>query len=299
MKKFPFDLGFKLPLDWRELQRRGTLPSFDGNVYLLLHHIGFDYIEFSTGSCQSDEEISLLRHEADACRENGLRVALHPYLVGLSNSAFFDIEEDCSAALQCIIHAALITAVSGKPVSVVLHPAEYSYGAAESDMDAARCMLLTRSKAFFAEIERKANEFHPKVQPLVEHQVPPAAGQRLIRIGDTYEELLDVVADTSLKLCWDTGHYILSTERYGQSKQPPDRFLERVGAVHLHNVVDGRDHQPITEHSHQLKEYIRMLQSNNFNGSLTLEYSMEGITSRGKVLEVLEDSVDILFRWMV
>ncbi len=279
MSGFLFSLGFKLPLDWREQQRRGAIPPPDIDVYSLLHKLGFDYVEFGVGPCQRGEELSRLHREVEACCKQGLGVALHPYLSGSDNSTFFGITPESEAAVRSVIKAASSTAASsGKKVSLVLHPAECFYEM--SDRDVFHSEMLRRSKFFFAE-----------------HQVPPTTGEGIIRIGDTYMELLDVITGIGLRICWDTGHYILSVERHGQDEEPSTEFLDRVGCVHLHDVVDGQDHRLITVGSDRPRRYLTMLLQNGFSGGVTLEYSLESIRLAGGVEETLRSSVEVLSDW--
>ena len=296
MSGFLFSLGFKLPLDWREQQRRGAIPPPDIDVYSLLHKLGFDYVEFGVGPCQHGEELSRLHREVEACCKQGLGVALHPYLSGSDNSTFFGITPESEAAVRSVIKAASSTAASsGRKVSLVLHPAECFYEM--SDRDVFHSEMLQRSKLFFAEIKRQADESRGEVEPFAEHQVPPTTGERIIRIGDTYMELLDVITGIGLRICWDTGHYILSVERHGQDEEPSTEFLDRVGCVHLHDVVDVQDHRLITPNSDRPRRYLTMLLHNGFTGGVTLEYSLESIRSVGGVEETLRSSVEVLSDW--
>lgn len=214
--KAPFSLGFKLALDWREQQQRGELPPMKGDLYGFLRGQGFDYFEFSVGACQDASELPLLQREAAECRRAGLAAWLHPYLSPPHNPAFFGERAEALSALESVLAAAAEAAVhSGRPAGIVLHPAELSYGGRSEGLASLRHVLLGRSRLFFAAVEERLVRGRSPVRVVVEHQVPPAPGEPVIRIGDTYAELLQVVADVTLGLCWDTGHYLLSVQRRG------------------------------------------------------------------------------------
>lgn len=298
MSQFPVSLGFKLSLGWQEQQRLGLLPSFDGDLYVFLCRNGFDYFEFGAGACSDEGEIALLRQEAVACADGGLGVALHPYLAGAANPASFGESSESLTALESVLRAAAVAAdVCGRRVPVVLHPAECSYEGDEIGGALFRSQLLRRSRLFFSEVAKRATASHESVEPLVEHQVPPSPGERTMRIGDTYAELLEVVAGSGLGICWDTGHYLLSVQRHGQEETPPDEFLWRVGHVHLHDVVAGRDHCVIAPTSRWLRDHMRMLQQRGFSGGVTLEYSADAIQSVGTFERLVGDSVEALSSW--
>jgi sugar phosphate isomerase/epimerase len=184
-------------------------------------------------------------------------------------------------------------------VRVVLHPAELPYGDGAADLPALRRGLLERSRGFFAAAVERLAGSPSGVRVVVEHQVPPAPREAVIRIGDTYAELLEVVAAVDLGLCWDTGHYLLSVQRRGQDPLPPDAFLRRVELVHLHDVTSAQwDHQVIRRGSEPLRRYVQLLCQAGFSGGVTLEYSAEAIRSAGSFERVIADSLDALSAWL-
>ncbi len=292
--------GFKLSLDWREQQGLGVLPPFEGDLYAFLREAGFAYLEFGMGACVDERELALLRREAALCREGGLGVALHPYLSGAHNPASFGERPEALSAVESVLGAgSAVAAICGVRVPVVLHPAACSYEGDEQHAAAFRGELLRRSRLFFAEMERRARTAHASVEPVAEHQVPPAPGERVMRIGDTYRELLEVVGVGGLGICWDTGHYLLSVERHGQSERPSDDFLRLVRRVHLHDVVDGQDHRVVSAGSHRLRDYMRLLQERGFSGGTTLEYSAWAIRSAGGLKRAVEKSVAAIAAWAI
>ncbi len=298
MDELPFPVGFKLQLGWREQVRRGELPAPGGELYGLLRGSGLAYVEFGVGSCRRPAEQALLRREAAGCRQWNLGATIHPYLGGQENPAHFGESAEPEAALESVLRAAALAAqtVDG-PCGLVLHPAEASYqqGARPAPL---RARLLERSQRFAAALARAAGERFPRVEPALEHQVPPAPDERIIRIGDTFRELLQAVAGTGLGLCWDTGHYLLSVERHGQAGRPPAQFVGRVRMVHLHDVVEGRDHRIVSRGSKDVREHLLTLREAGFRGRVTLEYSAEAIAEAGGFEPVIEQSLDALRGWL-
>jgi sugar phosphate isomerase/epimerase len=297
MSAFGGSLGFKLGLGWREQQRNGELPPLKGGLYALLQRSGFGYCEFGVGACADPGEQPLLRHESQACRDCGLGVALHPYLPPPYNPAFFGVTPQSCEVVGLVLRAASTAVrITGRPAHLNLHPAESAYEPASDDPQSLRVELLRRSQLFFAALQQAARR-HPQVRPVAEHQVPPAPQERIIRVGDTWPELLRVVEGTALGLCWDTGHYLLSVERHGQGERPPAEFVSRVGAVHLHDVVEGADHCVISAGSSRLRDYVGQLLGSGFTGGITLEYSARAIRAAGSFERVVEGSLDALSRW--
>lgn len=298
MAKFPRALGIALPLTWREQQERGDLPGFTGDLYAFLRRAGYGYVEFGTDALVDDQPRALLRREAALCRQAGLGVAMHPYLGGDHNCAHFGKTDESEQALCCILQTASEAArQSSSAVTVNLHPAEAAYEPRRDWPAEVRRCLLGRSRRFFAAAaERIADE--PHVRVVVEHQVPPGNGEAIMRIGDTWRELLQVVAETPLEVCWDTGHYILSCRRHGQAEQPPQEFLERVGHVHLHDVRNGRDHCPVRVDSERIRHYVLALRRRGYRAGLTLEYAREAMSEEGGFDAVAANAPAVLLAWM-
>ena len=296
-------VGFKLPLDWRAMQDRGDLPTVEGPVYEFLRGLGFRHVElgFGLGLGGNRETLDLLEREARACGEAGLGAAIHPGTDREENdrAAWFGSEPSGQPGVAPVLEAAMLAAeASGGRVVCVLHPAQYVYEPGRSDLTALRRDLVRRSRLFFAELARRTAEAEPPVTPVAEHQLPPDPGEPLMRIGDNCRELLEVVGEDGPDICWDLGHYILRVDRYGQPEPPARQFLARVRHVHLHDVVDGSDHRPITAGSTRVKALIECLLGAGFDGTITLEYAAEGIRAAGGVERALRRSVDLLGEWL-
>ena len=291
---FPQALGLKLLLTWRQEQARGELPDFPGGLYRFLRDCGFHFVELATGPCVTQDEVDLLLGEAVACRDAGLALAIHPYLRGPHNPAHFGLLSEPDEALSAMLRAA-----SAAPATIVLHPAEARCDPGSVERAPLRAELLQRSRLFFAEAERRIAASHPGVTLIVEHQLPTRPDEPVIRIGDTCAELLDSVAGTALGLCWDTGHYWLGVERYGQPDPPPAAFVSRVRHVHLHDVVAGTDHRIVRPESARVRGYMDVLQRSGFRGTVTLEYAWDAIQSSGGIEKVAREAAGILAGWGV
>ncbi|MGD2174836.1 MAG: TIM barrel protein [Candidatus Brocadiaceae bacterium] len=296
-------IGFKLPLDWRARQHRGDLPRLEREVYGFLGGLGFEFVEFSFGlELEGNEAVlELLREEASVCRAHGLGTAIHPGPSELDNltGAWFGPVPECQPGVSPVLQAGSCAArASGGPVTVVLHPAQFAHQPELVEPSDLRREMVRRSALFFAQLERSVAGLDGAVHPVAEHQLPTDPDEPLMRIGDTCEELLQAAAHTRLGLCWDTGHYLLGVERYGQEQPPPERFLRRVTHVHLHDVVEGRDHQPITSEAEHLRTLLGALRGVGFSGGVTLEYAPEGLMAGGGVQPVLRDSVATLSCWL-
>jgi len=301
MSPFPTAVGLTLPLDWRARQEQGELPNVSSDVYAYLVGLGFDYCEFRIGG--SGEALRLLRREAEACQDAGLGIALHPDAEGevSRRAGWFGERPGAHRGIEPILRAGITAAeVTARPINAVVHPAQFVFDSPPpKDGAEFRAELVRRCRLFFAELDDRASELPgPAVRVLVEHQLPTKPGENVVRIGDTCAELLDVVADCGLGLCWDTGHFILSIDRHGVPEQPPDEFVRRVRHVHLHDVVAGEDHYPISSRSHRLMRYLQMLREVGSDVAITLEYALRGMMAAGGFKRVLPESMAVLHDWV-
>ena len=293
----PSRLGVKLPptnaldYEWDKL-----LAPFDEPMQYLAD-VGVDYVEYAVGSLEEREEAEIILEAASTCATLGIGVAIHPYLSGKFNPANYSQGSPCHKALQrALTLADQVSDVTGTVSPVVFHPAAAPYDIS-TDLEKMRQRLLDRSRAFAAELDRLVAERHPELLAVLEHQVPPNPDEKLIRIADTYEGLLQVVRNSNTPLCWDTGHYLLGVERHGQNLYPPPKFLEKVQHVHLHAVIDGSDHRPVVTESEVLAQYLKSLWQKGFRNGITLEYSLEGLEAEGGLQTAVQQSINLLERW--
>lgn len=290
-------LGFKLPLGWRAYAEGGHLPQPASDLHASLSDAGFVFFEVSTSTLRAEAERDMLRGEAASCAAAGLRIALHPYTKGAENPAAFGLSGEAQAAMVAMLRGAgEAGGAMQQSVPMVLHPAEAKHEPPEGLFGDYRRRLLGRSRAYFTVLaEFCATEFGA-VRPAVEFQMPTDEGSPVIRIGDTSDELLE--ASAGLPLCLDVGHYLLSVDRYGLPPVPPDALLRRVEAVHLHDVVDGRDHRILTARSGRARACIEALLGVGYGGNVTLEYSMAAIRDAGNFESVIAQSNEALATWL-
>ncbi|MFW6220849.1 MAG: TIM barrel protein [Fibrobacterota bacterium] len=119
------------------------------------------------------------------------------------------------------------------------------------------------------------------IRTFAETQLPNnARDDELIRPGDTYESVLNLVENTNVEICWDAGHSWRSSLLKKQPPFPAADFLRKVGHVHLHDA-DGDergwfdDHRPLDEGRSPWKQYLRMLFSHTYDSPFMLEVTID------------------------
>ena len=290
--------GVKLPAGWRRDPAWEEAIRHTGNILERICALGFGYVEYGVGTLEDGGERTLLEKEIRACAGTGLGVALHPYFGDQARIAAFDSTSGCRRALGRIVRACENAAeIIAPPVVLNTHLAEAPWDPEKVDPELFREELRRQSRLYLGELRRRIDGSAGFVRVVIEHQVPPAPEENLMRIGDTSAELFRVVEPTDLEVCWDTGHYLLAVERHGQSIDPPRRFLGRVGHVHLHDVVDGADHRPISSSSERLRSWLERLVRAGFNGGITLEYDHRAVANEGGLLAVLEGAMGRFREW--
>jgi sugar phosphate isomerase/epimerase len=84
-----------------------------------------------------------------------------------------------------------------------------------------------------------------------------------------YEWVFPLVEELDLRVCLDMGHLII----YGYDLfEALDRYLARTTVIHLHGVVEGRDHLPLDRlEAGLLDRILKRLWQQGYGGSLSLE----------------------------
>lgn len=93
--------------------------------------------------------------------------------------------------------------------------------------------------------------------------------------------VLETVRESGLSnagVCWDFGHlywdHLNHPARIADS-MPPDEYIRRTIHTHIHSVVGGRTHFPLTQGVLPLDEYVRALKNAGYQGVYNFEPEME------------------------
>ncbi len=109
-------------------------------------------------------------------------------------------------------------------------------------------------------------------------------GNRFLIENLIYRDSTIFIKDTGWPLCMDTGHMLLGG---GSPPEYLETHKERIKEIHLHDVVNGKDHSPLSARSKWLYDFIPMLES--FGGIINIELFSESDVN--KSLEVLNDII--------
>jgi sugar phosphate isomerase/epimerase len=277
------DIGFSVQESYRELYGNHSIPEY-------LAELGFTTVETPIG-LETDGEA--LKQHVVCCCNAGLKTSLHAYSENTaSNPAFFSLAEDnaCRSFHQRFLSlAAEVSCLQHSPTVVNIHPA--AGGSDDSRRD-----LVDRSASFFSWAHEWCYRNAPEVHLVAELQISPDPEEPIQRIGDTYDELLEVITRSQIQACWDFGHAYLNERRYDVQLYPPEGFLPHVGHVHCHDAY-GDDHHPLVYNTVPWKKFSRLLINSGFNGSVILEVppskflSAGGIQSLTHSLKALETQI--------
>ena len=277
-----FDIGFSHDEVYQRLfGSREILP--------FLRELGVEVVETPVGP---ETETPVLQDHIARCVDAGLKVTLHPYSEGsVFNPVFFSPEEEnpCRALHERFFLLAAEAARRQQfPTVVNIH------AAAGISADP-RQYLLDQSISFFTWAHDWCRDNVPDVAVAVELQISPNADEPRQRIGDTYEELLEISIATDAMACWDFGHAYWNTRRYGWPLHPPQALIPRIGHVHCHDVC-GDDHQPLVYNTVPWKDFLRLLILNDFDGRIILEVPPSEFLRAGGI-DTLTASLQALRAW--
>ncbi len=273
------DVGFEGSELYRELYgARDTLSYLRG--------LGVEAVETPIGP--ETDELAGRRH-LRLCRDHGLRVSLHPYTEGTPYNPWRFAAGDDNACRALHLRFFELGASSvqddGEPVIVNIH-------AVAAPVGSARPGLVERSVEFFAWACEWCLSHAPTVYPVAELQIRPDLQEPIQRIGDTYEELLQVVVGSGVGACWDMGHALMNARRFGLALDPPGDLLGRIAHVHCHDV-DEEDHRPLIYDTVPWRRFLGALAVTGYEGTVVLEVTPAGFLAAGG-LPTLERSVQAL-----
>jgi len=287
------DIGFAQDKVCRRLYGRRDILVF-------LRELGFDAVETPVGPETQAEE---LRDHIARCVDAGLRVSFHPYSEGtIFNPLYFSAGAEGSQSQSIAIGdpdnpcrqlherflslAAEAARLQQCPTIVNIH------GAAGADRDPRR-HLIDQSVAFFTWAGQWCRRNATDVGVTVELQISPNADEPRQRIGDTYDELLEVAQRSGVGACWDFGHAYWNTRRYGWPLYPPEALLPHIRHVHCHDVFGGEDHQPLVYGAVPWRDFLALLHDHGFDGRVILEVPPTEFPKAGG-LQSLIDSAQAL-----
>jgi sugar phosphate isomerase/epimerase len=276
-------IGLKLDIGFTQDQTCRRLYG-DRDILAFLRELGFDAVETPVGpETQTDE----LREHIARCVGAGLKVSLHPYSEGsIFNVAYFSSQEDnpCRRLHERFLALAAEAArLQQYPTIVNIH------GAAGTDRDPRR-HLIGQSLSFFTWAGQWCRRNAPEAGVTVELQISPNADEPRQRIGDRYDELLDIAGQSGAGVCWDFGHAFWNTRRYGWPLCPPDALLPHICHVHCHDVYGGEDHQPLVYGAVPWRDFLKLLHDHGFNGRVILEVPTTEFPKAGGIQSLIDSA---------
>lgn len=276
------DIGFAESDVYRQLYgEREILPYLRG--------LGVEAVETPVGL---DTDGQALENHIRTCVAAGMLVSLHPYTeLTPSNPAHFSASED-NPCLQLHRHfleiAAETAALQQAPTVVNIH-------SAAAPLDIPRQDLVEQSIRFFSWAREWCEANAPEVQPVAELQIRPNPDEPIQRIGDFYAELYEVVQRSRVGACWDLGHAVMNTDRFGVPLYPPIDWLPWVTHIHCHDV-GPEDHQPLIFGNVPWERFLRSLLPYGFDGTVILELTPDRFLPYEGLVD-LERSVGALVKF--
>jgi sugar phosphate isomerase/epimerase len=256
-----FDIGFSQDEVYRRLYGGREILPF-------LRELGVEVVETPVGP---ETETPAVQDHIARCIDAGLKLTFHPYSEGsVFNPAFFSLDEDnpCRAMHErFFLLAADAARMQQFPTIVNVH------GAAGASAESRR-HLLDQSISFFLWACDWCRHNVPEVSVAVELQISPDANEPRQRIGDSYEELLEVSIASDAVACWDFGHAWWNAHRYGWPLY----------------------HQPLIYNTVPWRDFIKLLIDNDFDGRIILEVPPSEFLRAGGI-DTLTKSLQSLRAW--
>ena len=235
-----------------------------------------------------ETDLAALAEHINICSKAGLRVSLHPYTEGtLCNPAYFSKHDrHCRQFHTRVFMAAEDAAVrQHRPAIVNIHGAAAEAG--ES-----RRALVDESIRFFKWGREWCAENAPHVTLVAELQFRPFPGESIQRIGDNYEELLEIATGADVGVCLDLGHAYMNALRFHVPLDPPVEILRRVAHVHCHDAGEI-DHRPLVHDRVPCERVLAAAADCGFDGTVVLEVPAASFLEAGGI-ETLVQSIEKL-----
>ena len=278
------EIGFSQDENYRRLYgQRDILP--------FLRELGVEVAETPVGP---ETRPDALREHVARCVGVGMQVTMHPYSEGsVFNPAYFSDSSDNPCRLlheRFLSQAAEAAQRQQAPTLVNVH------GAAGPSA-VSRRHLVERSVAFFAWARDWCRRHAPEVAVAVELQLRPETHEARHRIGDRYDELLEVATQCDVPACWDFGHAYWNTHNHGCPIHPPEILLRRIGHVHCHDVHGGCDHQPLIHDVVTWRDFLKRLIDHGYDERIILEVPTFAFLDAGGI-ETVSASLQALRAWL-
>jgi len=277
------NIGFSQDDNYRKLYGERDILAF-------LRAAGVELVETPIGPETSPDAFS--EHVA-RCVDAGMQMTLHPYTEGrVFNLACFSDRPD-NPSRRCHERFFSMAAEAARrqqaPTLVNIH------GAAGISTDS-RSDLVERSIAFFAWARQWCAQNAPDVNVTVELQLRPDPDEPKLRIGDRYDELLEVADRGGVKVCWDFGHAYWNAHNHGVPFAPPQELLDRMGHVHCHDARKY-DHQPLLYDAVPWRDFIKRLIDNRYDERIILEVPTDAFLAAGGI-DTVTASLQNLHAWI-
>ncbi len=242
-----------------------------------------------------DTEAQLLNEHLHRCSEAGMIVSLHPYTERTDCNPMNFAGTTTNPCLQLhrrFFEAAAVVADLQQFETVVnIHPAA---GPAQRS----RREMIERSVRFFDWAREWCSDNAPAVRVVAELQVAPNPDEPIQRIGDNYDELLEIVERSGVSTCWDFGHAVMNHRRFDTPLNPPESFVDKVAHVHCHDVDSGEDHKPLLFGAVPWRDFLQRLQAKGFSNTVILEVPPDRFLGAGGLPSLIQslDALQQIFR---
>ncbi len=298
-------VGIKMSSGWNAETAWSVIASDFPGFLSQLQAIGIKNIEFSLWNKSSLNElgpafeIEQIEAYAEMVIGAGLQISLHPYShIDHRGPSHFapETQGQVIAHMESVIDYGHRLAIRQKTQAHIIFHAAECLGIWEDDSmshELVRPLLLSRSRNYFKKANDYAQKIRANVRLFCEIVPTPSRG---MRIGDRPSEVYTMIQGTGIDICWDTGHYDISSRSLGFPLFPEHQFLKSVGHVHLHGVSNGRDHQPATQDDAYLHRCLELLRSVSFDGPVTLEYpyARNGRNDSQQIISSIKQGYDIV-----
>lgn len=256
------------------LDHAGTAGRFGpaGEVFPILARSGIRFVEIPCGDSGFPAEVQQAARAAADC---GLAVSLHPYFEGRLSPEVFGEQTHADGMLALLGMAQEVSERSSRPVTMVFHGGLANLEPHHVPLETA----MQRAREFFRWLDGQLETF-PGLQAFSETQMPYSPDRdEKIRLGETYQQCLELVEGTRIRYCWDFGHTVLA-ELFGfNPPEPPPEFIAKVGHLHVHDVSEKpaggyADHRPLGEGLGRWRQYSRVLRETGYDRRILFEIDL-------------------------